>query len=74
MATLKRLFVGLIVDNPDRAFRAAVQDYVLPALDNKAHATPSAARSKALAQELRLAGQHQGKAGAPADPTDTPKH
>ena len=55
------------------AIRRMVQDYVLPALDNKAHAAPSAARSKALAQELRLAGQHQGKSGAPADPTDTPK-
>ncbi|MBU1361611.1 MAG: beta-lactamase family protein [Gammaproteobacteria bacterium] len=55
------------------AIRRMVKDYVLPALDNKAHATPSIARSKALAHELQLAGQHQGKPAAPADATDTPR-
>ena len=55
------------------AIRRMVNDYVLPALSNQAHAKPTPARHKALARELELASQHQGKPGAPADPTDTPK-
>lgn len=55
------------------AIRRMVNDYVLPALDNQAHAKPTPASRKALARELELASQHQGRAGAPADPTDTPK-
>lgn len=55
------------------AIRRMVNDYVLPALSNQAHAKPTPARHKALARELELASQHQGKSGAPADPTDTPK-
>ncbi|MGE8319483.1 MAG: serine hydrolase domain-containing protein [Comamonas sp.] len=55
------------------AIRRMVKDYVLPALDNQAHAKPTPASQKALAQELALASRHQGKSGAPADPTDTPK-
>ena len=55
------------------AIRRMVNDYVLPALSNQAHAKPTPARHKALARELELASQHQGQSGAPADPTDTPK-
>jgi len=55
------------------AIRHMVKDFVLPALDNTAHAKPTPAARKALARELELAAQHQGKPGAPADPTDTPK-
>jgi CubicO group peptidase (beta-lactamase class C family) len=55
------------------AIRRMVKDYVLPALDNKDQAKPTPASRKALAHELQLAAQHQGKPAAPADPTDTPK-
>jgi len=55
------------------AIRKMVQDFVLPALDNKAHATATPARGRALAHELELAARHQGRPGAPADPTDTPR-
>jgi hypothetical protein len=46
---------------------------VLPALDNKAHAGPTAASRQALLKELDLAAHSRGKPGAPVDPTDTPK-
>jgi len=55
------------------AIRKMVKDFVLPALDNPSHAAPTPARRKALAHELDLASRHQGKPGAPADPTDTPR-
>lgn len=55
------------------AIRKMVNDFVLPALDNPSHAGPTPARRKALAHELDLASRHQGKPGAPADPTDTPR-
>jgi CubicO group peptidase (beta-lactamase class C family) len=55
------------------AIRHLVNDFVLPALDNKDHATPSEARRQALLKELDLAAHTQGKPGAPVDPTDTPK-
>jgi len=55
------------------AIRRMVNDFVLPALDNASHASPTPARRKALARELDLAAHHQGKPGAPADPTDTPR-
>ena len=55
------------------AIRHMVRDFVLPALDNPSHATPSSARQKALSRELDLALHHQGKPGAPVDPTDAPK-
>jgi CubicO group peptidase (beta-lactamase class C family) len=55
------------------AIRRMVNDFVLPALDNASHAGPTPARRKALARELDLAAHHQGKPGAPADPTDTPR-
>ncbi|MBV8249902.1 MAG: serine hydrolase, partial [Comamonas sp.] len=51
------------------AIRRMVNEYVLPALSNHAHAQPTPASRKALARELELASQHQGKSGAPADPT-----
>jgi len=55
------------------AIRHMVNDFVLPALDNKRQATLSPASKKALLKELDLAAHIQGKPGAPADPTDTPK-
>lgn len=55
------------------AIRHMVNDFVLPALDNKSHARSTPAGSKALARELELAAQHQGRPGAPVDPTDAPK-
>ncbi|MDR0212409.1 MAG: beta-lactamase family protein [Comamonas sp.] len=55
------------------AIRRMVNDYVLPALSNEAHAQSTSASRKALAHEMELASQHQGQPGAPADPTDTPK-
>lgn len=55
------------------AMRKMMQDFVLPALDNKARALTTPERAKALAHELDLATQHQGVSGAPADPTDTPR-
>lgn len=55
------------------AIRRMVNDFVLPALANASHAAPTPARRKALARELDLAAHHQGKPGAPADPTDTPR-
>jgi CubicO group peptidase (beta-lactamase class C family) len=55
------------------AIRHMVNDFVLPALDNKAHASLTPASRKALAHEIDLASHHQGRPGAPADPTDAPK-
>jgi CubicO group peptidase (beta-lactamase class C family) len=55
------------------AIRQMVRDFVLPALDNTTHATPSAAARQALEAELALAAQHHGRPGARLDPTDTPK-
>ena len=55
------------------AIRHMVNDFVLPALDNKAHVTLTDARRKALLHELELASRSQGKPGAPVDPTDAPK-
>jgi CubicO group peptidase (beta-lactamase class C family) len=55
------------------AIRRMMNDFVLPALDNKRQATLTPASKKALRKELDLAAQHQGQPGAPADPTDTPK-
>lgn len=55
------------------AIRRLVNDFVLPALDNKDHATPSAERERALLAELERAAHTHGKPGAPVDPTDTPK-
>jgi len=55
------------------AIRRMVKDFVLPALDNVRHARLTPASQQALIRELELAAQHQGKPGAPVDPTDTPK-
>lgn len=55
------------------AIRRMVNDFVLPALDNKAHAQPTPARQAALGKELALAARTQGQPAAPADPTDTPR-
>ena len=55
------------------AIRHMVNDFVLPALDNKAQAAPTAASRQALLKELDLAAHSRGKPGAPVDPTDTPK-
>lgn len=55
------------------AIRHMVNDFVLPALDNKAHATLTDARRQALLHELELASRSQGKPGAPVDATDAPK-
>jgi CubicO group peptidase (beta-lactamase class C family) len=55
------------------AIRRMVNDFVLPAFDNKRQATLNAASQKALINELDLASHTQGKPGAPADPTDQPK-
>ena len=55
------------------AIRRMVNDFVLPALSNTAHAKPTAANRQALTREMELAEQHQGIPGALADPTDTPK-
>jgi CubicO group peptidase (beta-lactamase class C family) len=55
------------------AVRRMVRDFVLPALDNPAHAALTDARKRALLDELELAAHTQGRPGAPVDPTDTPK-
>ncbi|MGV8804683.1 MAG: serine hydrolase domain-containing protein [Polaromonas sp.] len=55
------------------AIRHMVNDFVLPALDNKAHAQATPARQAALTRELELAAHTQGQPAAPADPTDTPR-
>jgi CubicO group peptidase (beta-lactamase class C family) len=55
------------------AIRRMMNDFVLPALGNAAHATPTGAVRTALATELALAAQHRGRPGAPVDPTDEPK-
>jgi len=55
------------------AIRRMVNDYVLPALENKQHATVSASAQRALQKELELAAHTRGEPGAPVDPTDAPK-
>ena len=55
------------------AVRRMVREFVLPALDNPAHAALTDARKRALLDELELAAHTQGRPGAPVDPTDTPK-
>ena len=55
------------------AIRHMVNDFVLPALDNKRAAKLSSTSKAALRKELDLAAHSQGRPGAPADPTDTPK-
>ncbi|MFC5523279.1 serine hydrolase domain-containing protein [Polaromonas jejuensis] len=55
------------------AIRHMVNDFVLPALDNKRQATLTPASRKALLKELDLAAHNQGKPGAPVDPTDKPR-
>lgn len=55
------------------AIRQMVKDFVLPALDNKSNAKLTASSKMALAHELDLASQQQGKPGAPVDPTDAPR-
>ena len=55
------------------AIRHMVKDFVLPAFDNKSHASVTPGSTKALARELDLASHHRGQPGAPVDPTDTPK-
>jgi hypothetical protein len=50
-----------------------VREFVLPALDNPAHAARTDPRKRALLDELELAAHTQGRPGAPVDPTDTPK-
>lgn len=55
------------------AIRHMVNDFVLPALDNKSHARLTPAGEKALAREVELASRQQGLPGAPVDPTDTPR-
>jgi hypothetical protein len=55
------------------AIRRMIKDFVLPALDNPAHAKLTPASKKTLTNELAAAAQHQGRPGAPVDPTDAPK-
>jgi len=55
------------------AIRHMVNDFVLPALDNKRHARPTPAARQALQRELALAARSEGRPAAPVDPTDTPK-
>ena len=55
------------------AIRRMVNEFVIPALDNKRHAVSTAASRRALQHELDLAGRTEGTPGAPADPTDSPK-
>ncbi|MDB5732902.1 MAG: beta-lactamase [Variovorax sp.] len=55
------------------AVRHMVNDFVLPALDNKRQAALTPASKKALQKELDLAARTQGKPAAPADATDTPR-
>lgn len=55
------------------AIRRMVKDFVLPALDNPSHARLTPASKKTLTNELATAARHQGRPGAPVDPTDTPK-
>lgn len=56
-----------------QAYRRMVADYIIPALQNKRHAQPSAERSAALHRELELSSQSQGVPGTSADPTDAPR-
>ncbi|GAC1319001.1 MAG: hypothetical protein NVSMB28_08410 [Collimonas sp.] len=56
-----------------RIFRDIVNDYVLPAIDNKDRTTPSEPAKIALMKELALSAQSQGKPGVAAEPTDTPR-
>lgn len=55
------------------AIRHMVNDFVLPALDNRSHARSTPASRKALSDELEKAAHHQGRPGAPVDPTDAPR-
>lgn len=64
---------GLRESRNVQVVRAMVNDHVLPALENRAGATPAPARLQALRAELRLAARHKGRPGVAADPTDTPR-
>jgi CubicO group peptidase (beta-lactamase class C family) len=55
-----------------RIFRDIVNDFIIPATDNKT--TPSEAAQQALHNELKLSAQSQGNPGVAADPTDTPRN
>jgi len=55
------------------AIRQMVNEFVLPALDNKRKAVLTTASQQALQRELDLARRTEGTPGAPADPTDTPR-
>src|SRR5205085_4677258 len=56
-----------------RIFRDIVNDYIIPATDNKDKVLPSESARRALLNELKLSTQSQGRPGATADPTDTPR-
>ncbi|MCW3479035.1 beta-lactamase family protein [Neisseriaceae bacterium JH1-16] len=56
-----------------QTFRHMVRDYILPALDNPAHAEDSNGRRAALREELALSAVSRGVPGAPMDPTDKPR-
>jgi len=73
MTSMLPITGGLRESDNVLAIRKMVNEFVLPALDNPQHATPTPARQAALAAELRLAAQHRGQPGAPVDPTDQPK-
>lgn len=54
-------------------FRHMVNAYVIPALDNRRHAQPSAQARAQVDRELAVSAQTQGIPGAQVDPTDMPK-
>ncbi|BAO86454.1 serine hydrolase domain-containing protein [Caballeronia cordobensis] len=54
-------------------FRHMVNGYVIPALDNRRHAQPSARARAQVDRELAISAQTQGIPGAQVDPTDMPK-
>jgi CubicO group peptidase (beta-lactamase class C family) len=55
------------------AIRQMVNQFVIPALDNRRHAAPTPASQRALHHELDIASRTEGTPGAPVDPTDAPK-
>ncbi|SAL57614.1 beta-lactamase [Caballeronia cordobensis] len=54
-------------------FRHMVNGYVIPALDNRRHAQPSARARAQMDRELAVSAQTQGIPGAQVDPTDMPR-
>ncbi|AQG98806.1 serine hydrolase [Burkholderia sp. KK1] len=54
-------------------FRHMVNGYVIPALDNRSHAQPSARARAQMDRELAVSAQTEGIPGTQVDPTDRPK-